>query len=119
MSYDISIVDEKGKLMQSPIKHDIQGGTYCVGGTTDLWLSITSNYAKFFCRAFQDERGIKTLHGRSVLYTIPRIKAAIMLLGDDTTDNYWDATEGNAKKALVNLLQLAALGCDGYWSVEY
>lgn len=28
-------------------------------------------------------------------------------INNDTTDNYWDATEGNARKALLGLLKLA------------
>ena len=119
MSYDLYIVDKDGKRMQSPIKHDIAGGTYCIGGTYDLWLSVTFNYAEFFSKAFQDERGIKLLQGMSCLKSIPLVKAAINRLGDDTTSRYWDATEGNAKAALCDVLRLAALGCDGFWEVEY
>ena len=119
MSYDLYIVDVHGNRMQSPFKHDIRGGTYCVGGTDKLWLSITFNYSPMFEKAFQDNRGIKILQGKSCLMSIGIIRDAMKRLGDDVTDRYWDATEGNAKKALWNCIQLAALGCDGYWEVEY
>ena len=119
MSYDLYIVDVHGNKMQSPFKHDIRGGTYCIGGTDELWLSVTFNYAQAFSKAFENDRGIKLLHGMPCLQSIPIILAAMTRLGDDVTDRYWDATEGNAKKALWDCIQLAALGCDGFWELEY
>ena len=118
MSYDISIVDEKGKQMQSPIKHNIIGGTYCVGGTTDLWLSVTYNYHQQFKKAFEQPDGIRCLNGKPCMTAMMMIRRAMDKLGDDVTNRYWDSTDGNAKEALANLLKLCALGCDGYVEVE-
>ena len=39
MSYDICIVGSKG----SPIKHDVKGGTYVLGGSWSLETNITFN----------------------------------------------------------------------------
>lgn len=37
------------------------------------------------------------------------------LLADDATDNYWDATEGNAKRPLLKLAAMARMRPDGIW----
>ena len=47
--------------------------------------------------------------------SIPLLKTAIAQLGDDVSENYWDATEGNAKVALQNLLKMALMRPDGVW----
>lgn len=89
-----------------------------MGGTTELWLNITYNYGKHYHKVFGDD-GIRTIYGMTATESIPVIQAAIARLGDDVSDNYWEATEGNAKQALFNLLALAALGSaypDGVWS---
>jgi hypothetical protein len=43
------------------------------------------------------------------------LKSAIAQLGDDVADDYWEPTEGNAKRALTQLLALAQLRPDGVW----
>lgn len=88
-----------------------------MGGTTELWLSVTYNYSDAFQKAFEQPDGIWCLNGKPCMTAISMISAAMKRLGDDVTDRYWDATEGNAKKALASLLQLCALGCDGYVEV--
>jgi hypothetical protein len=60
--------------------------------------------------------GIRSIYGMSGAESIPVLKKAIELLGDDVSGNYWDATEGNAKKALIQLLALAQMRPDGLWS---
>ena len=47
--------------------------------------------------------------------SIPVLEAAASRLADDATGNYWDATEGNAKRALLQLVALAKLRPDGVW----
>jgi len=47
--------------------------------------------------------------------SIPILKAAIDDLQDNVSDNYWDATEGNAKRALCGLLAFARMRPDGVW----
>ena len=45
MSYDISLVDPVTKeQLYSDVAHDMRGGTYALGGTTELWLNITWNW---------------------------------------------------------------------------
>lgn len=109
MSYDIWIVNSKG----SPIRHNARGGTYALGGTFSLDINVTFNYSKFYTKAFHSEDGIKILNGMKCMDAIPLIVEAMRRLGDDETDNYWDATEGNAKRALENVLHVVSLGYDG------
>ena len=47
--------------------------------------------------------------------SIPLLTKAISKLGDDVSDDYWEATEGNAKRALTQLLTLAKMRPDGVW----
>ena len=116
MSYDIDIVDPITKeVIELPSEHQIKGGTYAMGGTTEATLNITYNYYPFFKLVF-GEKGIRSLYGRSVRETIPDIFNAIASLHGEPDDDYWAATEGNARKALEDLLDLAKLAPDGEWS---
>ncbi len=131
MSYDISLIDPITKedlILDTP--HQMKGGTYCVGGDNRAHLNITYNYSEHFQRAFGDENvelsnwdkmfgggktGIRKLYGMSGADSIPLLRKAIELLGNDVSDNYWKATEGNSKKALLQLLALAKMRPDGVW----
>lgn len=57
--------------------------------------------------------GIRTIYGLTGVESLPVLDKAIAALGNDVADNYWKATEGNAKRALVQLRTLAALRPDG------
>lgn len=49
MSWNVSIVDPKTKEVQNLLeRHDLRGGTYALGGTTEASLNITYNYGDFF-----------------------------------------------------------------------
>jgi hypothetical protein len=47
--------------------------------------------------------------------SIPLLLEAIDKLADDTDRDYWKATEGNARKALSDLLALARMAPEGIW----
>ena len=116
MSYDISII---GDDVCSPIVHHVKGGTYALGGSRNLETNITFNYYNAFKKAFQHEDGIKILDGMECMEAIPVIVEAMKRLGDDETENYWDPTEGNAKRSLEGLLHIAALGYNGRIAIFY
>lgn len=126
MSYDISIVDRKTrKTAKSSNPHNIMGGIYHIGCSQDLWLNITYNYGPLFRKAFaeyktNDKQGIWVIDGQKVEDTVPILQIAINNLNTDKTDNYWDATEGNAREALENLLKLAKLCPKGdyIWEID-
>jgi len=99
-------------------KHEIKGGTYCVGGTTEMALNITYNYSDIINRKMEELGILKEdsysyayyLNGKTGAETIEPLKKIISSLKDD-------ATEGNAKRALCGLLAFAQLRPDGIWSV--
>lgn len=146
MSYDIEIVDTDGQLMCAASRHQLRGGTYCLGGTDELRLNITYNYAPYFYKAF-GEKGIRSLYGKKVVDTVGDIAKAIQAVGemqdiegeqkarvdeiaerypdaDDEAiglckwepDNYWTPTRANAQASLQSLLALAGLGLGGIWA---
>lgn len=115
MSYDISLLDPVTKeTIELDNIHDIRGGTYCMGGTTEAWINITYNYAEHF-RKVIGEDGIRTIYGMTGAESIPLLKNAISQLSDDVSEDYWDDTEGNVKKSLYGVLALAQLRPDGIW----
>lgn len=116
MSYDIDLVDPVTKdclMLDTP--HQMKGGTHCLGGSPEASLNVTDNYAKHYYRVFDGDKGIHTIYDMTGAESIPILEAAIAKLGDDVSENYWDATEGNAKRALCQLLALAKLRPDGIW----
>lgn len=119
MSYDISLLDaETGQTILLDHPHDLRGGTVAVGGTREAWLNVTYNYGHHYKRVIDAELGIKWLHEKVALDTIPKLCEAIMALGCDEDTDYWKDTEGNARRALSDLLQLAFLAPKGVWEVQ-
>lgn len=117
MSYDIELCDPVTKeVIELDIPHQMSGGTYAVGGTTELWLNITYNYSEFYYRDdVFGEKGIKTIYGKTGAESIPILEKAISALGDDVDPDYWKATEGNAKRPIYQLLAFAQMRPDGVW----
>ena len=117
MSYDISLCDPvTHETLEVREPHFIRGGNYAIGGTTECWLNITWNYAPYFYREdVFGEKGVRSIYGLSGAESIPVLEKAIAALGDDASDDYWEPTEGNAKKALYGLLALARMRPDGVW----
>ena len=117
MSYDLYLNDPvSGQPISFDNSHFIGGGTQALGGTDMAWLNITYNYCKHFYNALGDG-GIRSIYGKTGAESIPLLKAAMNKLGDDVDDtDYWNPTEGNAKRALAGLLALAQMRPDGVWS---
>ena len=116
MSYNIYLNDPiTGETVQFDKPHQMRGGTYQIGGTTEAWLNVTYNYSEHYARTIDDEKGIRKIYGMTGTESIPLLENAVSLLKDDYTNNYWDATEGNAIRALQNLIALAKMAPDGVW----
>ena len=134
MSYDIELVDQvTGEPLEFDAPHHMRGGTYSVGGTTRAHLNITYNYYRHFRSVFVDLPqprdkspqymideggpvvGIRTIYGLSGAESLPVLARAISMLGDDVDEDYWKPTEGNVKRALIQLRTLAAMRPDGLW----
>lgn len=132
MSYDIYLKDKvTGDTLELDAPHHMRGGTYRVGGTTEAHLNVTYNYAPHYRRVFGGadielsefdkifggaETGIRRIYGLSGAESLPLLDKAIGMLGDDVDPDYWEPTEGNAKRALVQLRALAAMRPDGIWA---
>lgn len=115
MSYSIELIDPVSKeTLHVEDNHFMRGGTFAIGGTTELCLDVTYNYSKRLYEVM-GEKGIRSIYGLTGLESIPVLENAIAELGDDVSDNYWDATDGNAKRALINLKTMAQMRPDGIW----
>lgn len=121
MSYDIELRDPvTGNILELDQPHQMKGGTYPIGGSDLAEINVTYNYGKHFYRVFPDtpdgkKLGVRTIYGMTGAESIPVLKSAIAKLGDDVSQDYWEPTEGNAKKALLQILALANMRPDGVW----
>ena len=117
MSYDISLRDPvTHEEIEISEPHFMRGGTYQIGGSTRLWLNITYNYAQYYYREeVFGEKGIRTIYGMTGLESIPVLERAAAALGDDVDPDYWNPTEGNAKRPLLQLSAMAKMRPDGIW----
>ena len=117
MSYDIKLIDPITKqTLEVDTPHQMYGATYAIGGTTELWLNITYNYSRHYYRpSVFGAKGIRAIYGLSGADSISILQHAIDALGDDVSNDYWEATEGNAKKPLCMLLAMAKIRPDGIW----
>lgn len=118
MSWDINIVHpDTGEALQNPAGvHQVRGGTYCVGGTSELYLNVTYNYATLYHRVLG--WGLSQLDGQLVADTLNHLAKGVAALGTETDPDYWQPAEGNARAALCDLLSLAAMAPHGRWSVS-
>ena len=120
MSYDLTLQDPvTHETLFLDHEHFMRGGTYQLGGTKKLWLNITYNYGSIFRKTTAlGENGINKLNGITGAESIPILEMAIAELHDDVDPDYWKATEGNAKRALLQLLAMARMRPDGVWLVD-
>jgi len=115
MSYDIRLHDaETGVTTKLDEKHKWQGGTYQVGGSELAKFNVTYNYGAILHNVLPPQ-GIRTLYGLTGNESMPLLRKAIAELGDETSKDYWDATEGNVKVALIAMLNLACMCPDSVW----
>jgi hypothetical protein len=122
MSYDIYLVDPiTSEILDVGFTHHLTGGTYCVGGTSAATLNITYNYADILHRVLPKFEstgysGIRSIYGLTGAESILLLNQAISQLASDVSTDYWQATEGNVKSALLKVLALAQLRPDGIWT---
>ena len=119
MSYDIALTcPVTGEILELDEPYQMKGGTYAVGSTRVAALNITYNYSKHYYPLFQEigyGNGIRSIYGMTGAESIPILQMATAKLKDDVDYDYWKPTEGNAKKALTQLLALAKMRPDGVW----
>jgi hypothetical protein len=115
MSYDIELADPvTGEVLTLDASHHMRGGTYAVGGTIRAHLNVTYNYGIHYRRVLGND-GIRSIYGKTGAESIPMLSRAAEMLGDDADPDYWKATEGNAKAAILQLKALAEMRPDGLW----
>lgn len=131
MSYDVRLIDHTThKVLEAENPHFMKGGTFCPGGTKELWLNITYKYAAVLCKVLQRDVidqdtgkrttlvGLDAINGLYAAETISMLRKAINSLSDEgANESYWHPTEGNVKKALIQLKALADMRPDGVWEV--
>ena len=116
MSYDIYLVDPiTHETIEFDTPHHMRGGTYCVGGERRAHLNITYNYSKYYYQGETAEKGIRTIYGMIGAESIPILEKMASRLNDEVDPDYWKATEGNAKRPLLQLIALAKMRPDGIW----
>ena len=137
MSYDISLIDPVSKeTLCAEFEHEMTGGTYAVGGTKELWLNGTYNYADWYYKpgvfgpTKEESKGIRTIYGMSGSESIPVLQKAISALkamDEDISDEerrqceeqgatgYWMPTRDNAIRPLYQLVAMAMIRPDGVW----
>lgn len=116
MSYDIYLLDPVSKkVITIDTPHHMRGGTYKCGGDNRLHLNITYNYAKHYYRFIDSEFGIRKIYGMTGLNSVPILQEAADKLSDDISEDYWESTEGNAKRPLLQLITMAKMRPDGIW----
>lgn len=111
MGHDIDMVDSGGRIL-SVEKHSA-GGTIVIGGTTLAEISMTYNYAWFFYKFMDTEKGIKAICGLTGKKAKPIIENMMGELSTTGTGNglseaecnYWCPTPSNVMKILRVLLR--------------
>ena len=114
MSYDIYLADPISKeILQLTTPHHMTGGTYALGGTTNCYLNVTWNYGKHY--GGLGDKGLRTIYGMTGAESLKVLEPLAESLSDDTSEDYWEPTEGNAKRAILQLIALATMRPDGVW----
>lgn len=99
MSYDISLCDPVTKdTLEINEPHFMRGGTYAVGGTTQLWLNVTYNYANYYHEAFNG--GIRSIYGKTGAESISILSDMIAFIEEKYKDSNGEWIISNRKKNL-------------------
>ncbi len=114
MSYDIYLCEPgTEEPIELGVRHEVKGGTYLMGGSSEAWLNITYNYGEFYRETIDSEEGIRWIYGKTGAECLPVLQKAVDKLGIKTSSDYWEATSGNAGHALLGLIAFAQARPDG------
>lgn len=124
MSYDISLVDPVTKeTLHTKTNHDMRGGIYALGGTTELWLNITWNYAHYYYEAtngdkrfaheevtgytdgkpdgVETEYGIRGIYGKTGAESVPMLEDMIKRIEGKYKNESGEWKIGRRKRGVV------------------
>jgi hypothetical protein len=119
VSFDVDLTDPvTGECLEADAPHHMRGGTYVLGGRAEMTLNVTYNYSPHYRRVLDVEAGLRWLDQKTAAEALPRLEAAAAALGDEVSDDYWEPTEGNAKRALLQLAAFARMRPDGVFRVS-
>jgi len=113
MSYWVSLINGNDEIYE--VEPFEEGGTYCMGGSTEADLNITYNYSKCYAPL---GFSIKDLHDKTAIEMIPKLEELVEKLGTKQDKDYWKPTNGNAGFALSILLKWAKQYPKGKWCVH-
>ena len=116
MSYWVYLRDATGDSVEAP--HHAEGGTFAVTGMPVAELNVTYNYSQYFYNTLDADDGLRWLDGKTAKDAVPVLKQAVARLGTNQSDDYWEATEGNAGHALSILLDWANQHLDATFEVS-
>jgi len=99
MSWWVSITDPTTGVYMI-VDSFTEGGTYAIGGSSEADLNVTYNYSGHFHQVLGLRDGLRSFDGMKVEDALPILKRAIPQLDTDVSNDYWEPTEGNARKVL-------------------
>lgn len=115
MGYELNLVDKEKQeavlLENADCECEVSGAGVVASA------HATYNYSKHYYRVFSSEHGLYALSGLTGEQSVPVLQNAVKQLADDETCDPWQATEGNAKRALLNFLALANEFPKAVWEV--
>jgi hypothetical protein len=112
MSYDVSLKNNNGAVV-AVTSHN-NGGTVCVGSSSEAAMSVTYNYADIYALVDFDLWGFD---GMSAKDSIPILDKLVEKFGTKQYKDYWAATPGNAGAALSVMLEWAKKYPEAVWSI--
>ena len=89
---------------------------YRCSNETGTVTSVTYSYVDILCDKL-GQHGLYEIDGKTGEESIPILESAINCLKDDETNDRWEATEGNVKRALRGLLEASKKNPNNKWSV--
>jgi len=115
MGWDVDL-EVDGKIAQ--VTAHREGSNIAIGGSTDASMLVTYNYSKIYAEKLKLSVP-DFLKDKTANDTIPFLRESIAILGTDKrTDNYWEASPGNARHILVVLLDWATQHPTGVWRIS-
>ena len=101
-----------------PVEKHSEGGTYVVGGSSEAELNVTYNYSQHYYTALNGDDGLRWLDGKVAKDVVGDLQTAVASLGMERSEDYWEATPGNAGYALSILHRWALEHPDGVFEVS-
>ena len=111
VSLEVAELDFPGYLSAS--------GIFVPPSRREVWITVTSNYDDIYRREdVLGPLGLHKLDGMMALDSVSVLTKAIRSLHDDLRAlDYWQPTEGNAKRPLLYMLNASKIFPSGLWEI--